>query len=121
MLESRASLNIVGGDRSAPTIIVNAVFLGIAWFAVLLRVYTRVWLVKMFYLEDWFMVFATMIFTVYCAGVIRQSEIVNVGHNVPLPLQSIVDATMVSPERIYMGVLANTNPAPARVSGLSFS
>ena len=58
MLFERQLGRVLGAGHTTPAIIVNAVFMGLAWFAVLLRVYTRVILVRVFYLEDWLMVFA---------------------------------------------------------------
>lgn len=56
-LEARqASSAVLGSNDGTQTIVINSVFLGIAWFAVLLRVYTRIILVRIFYLEDWLMV-----------------------------------------------------------------
>jgi hypothetical protein len=70
MLESRQIEGaILGSDRGTQTIVVNAVFLGIAWVAVLLRVYTRVVLVRIFYTEDWLMVIsAVCAFMKVCPG-----------------------------------------------------
>jgi hypothetical protein len=38
-----------------PTVAINVVFLSIAWIAVSLRIYTRLSIMKNFYLEDWFL------------------------------------------------------------------
>lgn len=60
MLEARQT-TVQGGPHVLPTIIVNSVFLAVAWIAVLLRIYTRLMFVKATYCEDWLMVVAVVI------------------------------------------------------------
>ena len=95
MLHARQLGQVKGADHTTSAIIINALFMGLAWFAVILRVYTRVILVRVFYLEDWLMVFATMLFSVYCSCVIKQSQITNIGSENWLSLNVTVDATRV--------------------------
>lgn len=60
MLLERQLGGVLGAGHTTPAIIINALFMGLAWFAVILRTYTRVVLVRVFYMEDWLMVFATV-------------------------------------------------------------
>lgn len=60
MLLERQLGQVLGTGPMTTLTIINAVFMGLTWFAVILRVYTRVVLVRVFYLEDWLMVFATV-------------------------------------------------------------
>ncbi|KIW06271.1 uncharacterized protein PV09_02743 [Verruconis gallopava] len=104
MHEKRQLGGVLGAAHSTSTIVVNAVFLGLAWFAVLLRVYTRVRLVRVFYMEDWLMVLSCMFFTVYCAAVIRQSQVVAVGAGKLLTINQTMDATelLIISETFYI-------------------
>jgi hypothetical protein len=61
MLESRQlGSAVLGSDDRTSTTVINSVFLGLAWLTVLLRVYTRIVLVRIFYLEDWLMVISAV-------------------------------------------------------------
>lgn len=101
MLFERQLGQVRGADHTTPAIIVNAVFMGLAWFAVLLRVYTRVILVRVFYLEDWLMVFACV-----CYSFIQQID--------PLTLIDIVHRLLlmrhcaVSDHRYWVKQLAES-------------
>ena len=54
------SSSSLAAPQYTPTIAVNAAFLAIAWVSVLLRVYTRVKVVKVFHWEDALIIFSAV-------------------------------------------------------------
>ena len=52
--------DVQAGDRGRDTIPTLSALSGVAWIAVLLRLYTRVWVVKKVQVEDWLMAAAVV-------------------------------------------------------------
>ena len=64
--------DVQAGDRGRDTIPALSAIAGVAWIAVLLRTYTRVFVVRRFHVEDWLMLAAIVsdIEDVHCTWLI---------------------------------------------------
>jgi cbb3-type cytochrome oxidase subunit 1 len=97
-----------------PTVAINITFLSIAWIAVNLRIYTRLSIMKKFYLEDWFLVSALVcvalyhcfvrlvlkawtqvLYSVFCGTVIALAKVTELGEGQNLTFGRVLLATKV--------------------------